>query len=336
MLTDRLQPPTTSFLDKDILEGCHRPIVLKGDRGMDRPKDCKVIAIVGCSRSGSTALEQHLVGSLGAIGVGELRHVWGRGILDQEKCSCGAPVQECAFWKTVLTEQFEGRERGAAEKIERARRYWESPRGFLGRMLPIFRTRFWRVNKDVLLRAIGSMHEAARTHAGGRVIIDSSKRPSHWALLTEIYGNQLKTIHIVRDPRAVSYSWGKIKKRPEAATKDQFMARRGVVFSCLAWWAYNAYFSIFLRSPRIQTIRYEDLCRAPKSVLKTLPPSRADSLGWFHSVSGNPARMSGEQFRLRLDNAWKKKMGPPKVILVNLLTFPLLWLYRYPWARGAD
>ena len=50
-----------------------------------------------------------LLGGLpGCTAVGELRHIWERGVLGNRLCGCGEPFHECPFWSAVGREAFGG------------------------------------------------------------------------------------------------------------------------------------------------------------------------------------------------------------------------------------
>jgi hypothetical protein len=62
----------------------------------------------GLGRSGSTIIER-LLGQLpGVCSVGEVVHLWRRGIGDAERCGCGEPFPGCPFWSKVGLAAFGG------------------------------------------------------------------------------------------------------------------------------------------------------------------------------------------------------------------------------------
>src|SRR5438067_9142701 len=52
-----------------------------------------------------------------------------------------------------------------------------------------------------------SLYRAIADVTGAKVVVDSSKRPSDAALLPLLEGVDPYFIHLVRDPRAVAFSW---------------------------------------------------------------------------------------------------------------------------------
>ncbi len=295
----------------------------------------QVLFIAGCSRSGSTALEQALVVHSGGLGIGEVRHFWGRGLEKKEKCACGEVVSNCDFWTQVLAHHPELNDAENTREFEISRKYWESLRGLAGRALPFMRTKNWKQHRDRLLQGLRQLIDSAEHCSGMSVIIDSSKRPCHWSLLKRAAHDHLSAVHIIRDPRAVVHSWGKKKLRPEASEGDKFMARRGLLVSSLAWMAYNTYFALFSRRFKRHVIRYEDLCVDPDRLLDSVGLEDTGFQPLFHSVSGNPSRFSDKPFKLRLDRKWESEMPRWKFALVSALTLPYLLAYNYPVFRKS-
>jgi len=61
----------------------------------------RVLYIGGLGRSGSTLIERLLGQVPGVCAVGELVHLWDRGITEDERCGCGEPFRQCPFWSQV-------------------------------------------------------------------------------------------------------------------------------------------------------------------------------------------------------------------------------------------
>src|SRR5215212_6026745 len=65
-----------------------------------------VVFIAGFGRGGSTLLAQ-IMGQLPRfVSVGELRHLWLRGAVENQLCGCGQPFRECTFWGAVAQQGF--------------------------------------------------------------------------------------------------------------------------------------------------------------------------------------------------------------------------------------
>jgi hypothetical protein len=65
-----------------------------------------VLYLAGWGHSGSTLAESLLDQVPGLVGVGEIKFLWERGLLQNRRCSCGTPLRSCDFWVQVLKEAF--------------------------------------------------------------------------------------------------------------------------------------------------------------------------------------------------------------------------------------
>ncbi|POM27122.1 Sulfotransferase domain protein [Actinomadura rubteroloni] len=301
--------------------------------------------IGGLGRSGSTLLER-IVGELpGAFALGEAVHLWQRGVLDGERCGCGATFGECVFWQRVGAEAFGGWD---AFDID----------AFLELKGSVDRTRFIpslarrrlaaplaeRVRRHNAVYA--RLYRAARTAGDARVLIDSSKSASLAHCLRWSDEIDLRIVHVVRDPRAVAHSWAKVVRRPEAAdgsAEGEFMARWSPAKTALHWDAQNAGFDVLARRgvPTLR-VRYEEFTAEPSGTVRRVarfaglpdaePPfedATTVRLAANHQVAGNPMRFRTGAVELRADEAWKEATGPLHRAVVTAVTAPMLGRYGY-------
>ncbi len=71
---------------------------------------------------------------------------------------------------------------------------------------------------------LSRVYQSLAKLTGARVIVDSSKRPAIGTLLRALPGVSHYVVHLVRDPRAVAYSYKRTRK-----TVDREMKREGSV-----------------------------------------------------------------------------------------------------------
>lgn len=293
----------------------------------------QVIFLGGLGRSGTTLLER-LLGQLpGVTPLGEVVHLWARGVLAGEPCGCGTAFAACAFWRTVGERAFGG---------------WTEP---LARQLLTLRHRVDRTRRipaighrdlDQYVAAYRRVYTAAAEITGAGAVIDSSKHASlAFCLLTG--GVNVHVVHVLRDPRAVAHSWRRHVNRPEDGRP---MTRWGALRTCLHWTAQNLALDHFTRQGgRITRLRYEDLLASPRSTLAALTaelgltatrtPFLSDSTVYLrpsHTVSGNPMRFTVGTVELSSDDAWHDGLSRSRQTLVTGLTWPLMSRYGY---RGA-
>ena len=62
----------------------------------------------GLGRSGTTLLARLLGELRGVCSVGEICHLWERGVRDDERCGCGEQFHDCEFWAAVGKTAFGG------------------------------------------------------------------------------------------------------------------------------------------------------------------------------------------------------------------------------------
>lgn len=285
-------------------------------------KKTKVLYIGGSGRCGSTLLSLLFSEHQSFFDCGEIKNIWERGVLDNRKCACGDHFSACQFWSPVVKEAFGGATpdlatsmANVASQVTRYRNYF--------RLRKASRAGTGFVPEDYL-EALGRLYRAIDSAAGGRIIVDSSKLAAYSRLLMMLPGVDLYYINLVRDPRAVVYSWQKKMKYEPDATRE--MDRFGALRATLIWkFAYMTASDLLKEVPG-KTVRYEDLVADTHGTMRnildgvnawlggTLPEQDIGKLSWYgtsHSLSGNPLRFrKGEG--IKLDAKWKtdfKGMG---------------------------
>jgi hypothetical protein len=301
----------------------------------------RVVSIVGYTRSGSTLLDSMLGELNGAFSAGELHYLWERGLLEGRTCGCGRRVSECDVWSEVLTRAFGDDLPDPHEVMRwqaRSVRTRHTPALLAGGRGPI----------DVSsMRAYGGalskIYRAIAEVTGCRVVIDSSKRPSDGALTMLLPGVQTSIVHLVRDPRAVVFSWRRSKR--ELDRDDADMPQQSVAMSSLGWVELNLGAEGVRRKAGADgmLLRYEDLMARPRPTMTSIAgligepaddlpfvDDHTVELGENHTVSGNPGRFRRGTIELSADEEWRSTMRPVDRSLTTALTIPLLARYRYP------
>jgi hypothetical protein len=305
----------------------------------------KVLSIVGPGRSGTTVLAAILGEVDGVVDVGELRWLWRRGVLERRTCGCGLPVDECPFWSAVVAKTLAGRPRTARELAQEMAAA-QAVLGSRRRRLRVIRDgatgKHWRPLEPVRTITAQLVRSVAEV-SGARVVVDSSKRPQDAAVLAALDDVEHYVLHMVRDPRAVAFSWGRRDKTIRVAGGTQPMGTRGVL-SSMTRWTENGLGAAALRrhvpEHRWMFLRYEDFASRPREVVSrvlaflgedgALPFVEEDTvvLGVNHTVAGNPNRFRVGNVRIALDNDWSRRMPRHRQLLVLALTWPLLVRYR--------
>lgn len=300
----------------------------------------KVLYIGGMGRSGSTLLALMLDEIPGFVTVGELRHMWARGPVDDVLCSCREPFSRCAFWQAVGDQAFGG---WGAVDIERILALVQEVDRH--RFLP-FLTRggIWH-EFDARLAAyadvLSRVYAAIRSVTGCRVIVDSSKDPPYAFVLKTLPSLDVRLVHLVRDSRGVCFSWTKRVVRPEVVDRTAYMEQVSPGRMALLWIDYNVLFQLLGSSgmPRL-FLRYESLVADPQRSMQRIlehvgehttahAPRTPNGMPGAHTISGNPVRFGGAPSVLRLDEEWKIAMSARQRRLVSAVTWPLLKRYGY-------
>ena len=300
----------------------------------------KVLYIAGWGRSGSTIL-QNVLGELdGFFPVGEIVYVWERNLIGNRLCGCGARFRECEVWQGVLERAYGGTDRIDAEEMIRRRDSGARTRHVLMMLAP-WEKPLLKPRLGKYLDYLEKLYLAIKHVTGSRVIVDSSKLPSYGYVLGMMPVIDLYVVHLVRDPRAVAYSWLRRKMDPDTG---ELMPQYTPVQSALVWNIWNVLIEACWRGRpgRYLRLRYEDFVYKPGESIgrildmmqekKTDPPFVAErkvELGLLHSVGGNPSRFDARTVELRLDEEWKREMKRSDRTAVTALTWPLLRRYAY-------
>lgn len=303
----------------------------------------RVLYLGGLGRSGTTVLERVLGELPGTCSVGELVHLWQRGVLDDETCGCGQPFSACPFWLEVGRRAFGGWDPALATRMEQLRPVVDRTR-FIPRLVA---PRLLGRHRAELREYVGTflrLHRAIHDTTGGAVVIDSSKHSSLAYCLRTEPRLDLRVVHVVRDSRGVAYSWTKEVRRPEAGDGD-LMTRYSPSRSAALWVGHNLFFGLLGRlGARTRLLRYEDFVADPRAVLTDLAgfagvPADPEDLSFLqgssvllspsHTVAGNPMRFRTGPTELRRDDAWREKLPRGRRLLVTALTAPLLARYGY-------
>lgn len=309
----------------------------------------RILYVAGVPRTGSTVLGE-LLGSIpGVIFVGELNFFWRR-FARAEVCSCGQPLPDCSFWSMVVREAYGGMADGQAGRLAELERHvlrrqfaltlapaaWPVPgTSRAGQML---------AERALLYRAIGRL-------TGGSWIVDGGKEPIFGALLARADAGAVATVHLVRDPRGVAYSW---QKMIPSDSEPGNMPRKAAAKTAVDWVLQNLLVQLGLQ--RLSTVyvrvRYEDLVSRPEHVLDqiSLATGLANTAtatahhvaspvaGGRHLVAGNPGvrRAAASGLQLRPDEAWRTRLPLREQRLVTAVCGVLMTAYGYPLRTARE
>ena len=95
--------------------------------------------------------------------------------------------------------------------------------------LPTYDARDPRGPRGIRRLLLGHLPRRGSTLTGSPVVVDSSKHVSLAFALSHDADLDLRVLHMVRDPRAVAYSWSKEVARPEAEAADERLGAHAAV-----------------------------------------------------------------------------------------------------------
>ena len=312
----------------------------------------RVLYVVGSGRSGTTLLDNVLGTLPGYFSTGELQLLW-LALRQRSGCGCGRPVADCEVWSRVIERCHREISWFDPQRVEHLvqneLRIKHTPR-LLRRLPHQLQT---RPELAQLAEVLRSVYLGTAEYTGSRVIVDSSKSPAPATILSALEeAIDPFIVLLVRDPRAVAYSW-----RSRQPTLDRHrpgeMHQLTGLRSSLRWTATNLLGERVrkrLGKDRSLVVRYEDFISNPRVTLKRIARMMGDDdidlplkddativLGANHTVWGNRSRFITGPVTLRMDRRWEKELPRSVSASVTALTLPGLMKYGYlrPIMRGS-
>ena len=304
----------------------------------------QVVFIAGFGRSGSTVLAQALGEVPGLVSVGEVRHIWSRGVVENQLCGCGSPFQECPFWKQTFEIAFPGQTWSELASIYELQRRVDGIRYVPRVFWNWARSQAYERLLTEYVGLLGKLFGALREVTNDATIVDSSKTPMHGRIIMMIPKLRTHVVHLTRDSRAVAFSWMRKRERPEVHWKKEDMPRYSAIKSSV-WWNGANIVSELLAKPAASFVQlqYEEFIRQPQvavsQILANVSGATASReflrdgvlhAGVQHTVSGNPGRFKSGPVALQLDDEWRKAFRGRNRWIVDLLTG--IWLRRYGYS----
>lgn len=302
-----------------------------------------VVYLGGFGRSGSTLVERMLGAAPGWTNVGELVDLARSAARSDERCGCGEPFSRCPVWNEVGATAFGGWTPEVLDRLTGLQRATARQR-HLPRLLGRSSARPPALVE--LREAYARIYRAVAEVTDSAVIVDASKGPALGQALVGAAGIDLRMLNVVRDPRAVAWSWTRHVDRPQVTEGSAEMWRVPVPRSAAQWSTLQLEMEAIGRlggAPSAR-LRYEDFVADPVGTLVEttarlgLPLGAADLpavvgsevvLAPSHGLSGNPSRFRTGAVELRPDDGWRVAMPSVDRAVVTAITLPLLVSYGY-------
>ena len=304
----------------------------------------RVLFVGGLGRSGSTLLDR-MLGRLDDVwSVGELVHLWERGLKENNRCGCGQRFADCRFWRRVGQVAFGGWHTLDVDQVLALKASVDRNR-FVPLMVWPGLSPGYRARLERYLDLLERLYAAVREVSGRPLVVDASKHASAAFLVRRMGGVDLRLVHLVRDSRGVAFSWTKRMRRAEVVSGDALMATDTPLRMSARYLGYNLLFHL-LRALGVRglLLRYESLVRDPAGELARVlafaghPPAAGDlgfvgdgwvELGPSHALAGNPMRFRSGRVPLAVDEAWRGRLRRRHRLLTLASTWPLLLRYGY-------
>lgn len=296
----------------------------------------KVLAFSGAGRTGSTLLEILLGQQEEFIAVGEMTRLWFNGYHKNILCGSRVPVRESELWIAVAEEVFGGLERVDGVAISRL-----SVRNLLEAFRIITNTASAETMRRVREYAdiLSKTYQAIAKISNKAVIVDASKDTRHVCVLAHTPGIDLKLLHLVRDSRAVVYSWSQRQRRLDVE-QEKYIYEPNIIVSAMKWNVQNFYTELLKRRHPSLFIRYEDYVLDIEKVLREIMHFTGVNVGTVitqvdmdriteqHGIWGNPVRFQ-PNIEIKFDARWQREMSSLDRLISTIFTFPLLMRYQY-------
>ena len=299
----------------------------------------RIVFIVGTSYSGSTLLSFVLNTHPQILSIGEMGATL-KSETDDYLCSCGTRLLDCPFFTKV----GEGM---ARRGVEHDPLHWDlrhrySPSPFWHRLTmatpnwPLFLTARdtfrdlvprWRKRFEDYRRRNEAFIGAALEASGKSVFLDATKHASRIPLLAGLT-DELKVIHLVRDPRGYCYSVRKHRPRSlEVPAKDWVRGNQ-----------VAEYYGRGSGPDQWMRVTYESICSAPSQALRELtnfigvePYELPENFREYpNHVVGNAMRLPTDgRVTIQLDEKWRQNLTKADLQMTDRIAGELAREYGY-------
>ncbi len=300
-----------------------------------------VVYVGGVGRSGSTLLDLFVGQDDRVFPVGELVHLWDRGLRNNNRCGTGEPFSDNEFWQEVGLKAFGGWNEIDVDRMAELKTAVDRNR-FVPQLLVPWTSPAFASDIADYGEVIAAVYRAVLAVSGASVVLDSSKHVSTAAFLRRVPSIDLRILHLVRDSRGVAFSWTKQVKMTEVVAGDEEMDRLRPVRSAWRWDCWNGLFSLLGRmGVPTSLLRYEDLISDPAGAVETVlslaglegnrlvVTDKGVEVDPVPSLGGNPSRFRTGTVPIRVDDAWRRELPTSSRLLVTAMTAPLLAAYGY-------
>ena len=255
------------------------------------------------------------------------------------QCSCGELVNECPFWRQVVTGMHErGYSDFAMDHFGTRLEWGSNPLVRRLRSKSLLNPRVENLRDQLLNHLPEHQHKLQSIIqrnadfaavlldvSGKRVVFDTAKARLRLRYLMQSPMLDLRVIHLVRDVRGV--------------VNSRLKRNGGTIQAAVSYWTrYNRAMREELKllpDPQMgMVLRYEDLCQNLDENLLRLyefcgvEPISDLQLDTPHHILGNPMRMNGVS-EVRLDEKWRHDLSSEQIATIDSLSVAGRKFYDY-------
>jgi hypothetical protein len=304
----------------------------------------KIIFILGAPRSGTTLLSNILNQIENVISVGELHYIWNRGIINNWVCGNNKSFSDEKFWIDILSDFST---KTAINSQEYSKLDIESI-NTIRKWSYIYS--FSTIEKKIIsnfsdyIKVLEQLYDSIFKVSDAEIIVDSSKLFEVALLISMIKKYQIYYLHIIRDPRAVTYSRVFNKKKQITSIDNIIQMGKGITINkSIRNWLEMNYFSekFFKRNQKkYKRIYYEKFSKQPNfyldQILKfcnihaenPIKNNIVEIQKPNFAFSGNPVRLIEDKIIISNNMVWKKRMKFWNKIYITLITIFYLKKYK--------
>lgn len=292
-------------------------------------------SVVGFARSGTTLSGRRIADAISAPCLDELFMVWRRGVIEDRMCTCGLTFSRCDHWSSIRLAAPGAISAKTAAMASRVVERLALPRSAALTLTSPGRTRVESSAPEAFKDACGELISAIAGAYGVDRLVDSSKAPGVALVAGSIPGLTVRPWHVVRDPRAVSWSWSHPPDVPQGWAE---LPRTSPTRAASAWVLFNlASEAVGRHLGNYQRVRFEDLRIETDDALARRVGggggARAEAGSTFvvHSLAGNPGvRSDVRRFSFETGELWRTQPRG-QFALTSAISLPLLRRYGYSW-----
>lgn len=308
----------------------------------------QILFIVGAGHSGSTLLSKALNAHSKIFALSEISQFYEDIKNENAHCGCGSKLRNCSFWDDIENRLSSKLGYGIKTNPDLFRVARDPNKNSIIDKILFRISRFFAINFSIYfpiikdkLSNIKHLFDVLFEKTGADVLVDSSKSARRAYLLKnffERYDFKCKVIHLVRDGRAVFYSYSKGYYRvnlvnPDTGQKEIktfYAEQKRPKEEIVRIWKRDNIESLFYhkylgRKEDYFLLRYEDFANYPEYSLKEIlsflgleyEPEMLD-LNRFqnHMVSGNASRLNAEKIQKPF-NTWETELTDKEINYFN-------------------